>query len=136
MPLTLSLDLRVFRLWLRGSVECGYANLAPTPQKTLLAFALWFCLVVLVCLSLRLCLRGFAALPVACSFACISTRESRGAWSLRPWPLCHHYHYCFLGLRARDGYPALLPAVCSGVQGRLCPLTPLQETVKDSSGGG
>ena len=31
LPLTLLLDLRVFRLWLRGSVECGYANLAPTP---------------------------------------------------------------------------------------------------------
>ena len=39
----------------------------------------------------------------------------------------------FFGEWAGDDQPALLP-VYNGVLGRLCPLTPLQETVKDSPG--
>ena len=88
-------DLRVFG-WLRGSVECGYASLAPTPWKTLLAVALWFCLFGL----------GFGLVSVACMLLWMDMyKRNTGRvvyktavllpWSSLPW--------VFLGEWARDG---------------------------------
>ena len=58
---------------------------------------------------------AFEALPLlafaACSFACISSRERRGAWSKRPRPLYNHHYNHLFGKWARDDLPAHLP-VC------------------------
>ena len=89
----------------RKTVECGYANPAPTRQKPLLAFALYPLFLFWFCFSSSATPSRFCRLSLACSFAHVMRSSRRGTCSMRAWPLYHHYHHHLFGAWARDDQP-------------------------------